>query len=213
MGRIALLNLGISNISSIKNALERLGVSTELVAKSDDGCSGSVRNPDFSAVVLPGVGNFRYAMNQMRAGKLDIWIRKQIENGTPFLGICLGMQLLADYGEEGGHTQGLGLVPGSVVKLVVAPPFRTPHQGWDDVAIRIPEPLYGGFPMEPRSFYFVHSYFFNTDSRFVSSTCTYGTKIPASVQKDNIFGTQFHPEKSQANGEQVLRNFLDYIRR
>lgn len=204
MVNIGIINLGISNISSIQNALNDFGAHTTLISAASAN--------EFDAIVLPGVGNFRYAMDKLNSKDLIVWLNKKIlTQRIPLLGICLGMQLLADEGEEGGNTRGLGYIPGKVIKLN-NPNIRIPHQGWDDITILQPTPLFEGLSAEP-SFYFVHSYFFDALPETVSSKCNYGSPFPSSVQKDNILGVQFHPEKSQKNGEIVLKNFYNLLRR
>lgn len=207
MPRISIINSGIGNIASVKFAFEAAGAEVSLVneaAKLDSSCD---------AAVLPGVGNFRHAMEHLSSRGYPDKLRSAVlDDGLPFLGICLGMQLLADEGEEGGPAKGLGLIPGRVVRLAPPPQFRIPHMGWDDVDVLRREPLFSGLPDGP-SFYFVHSYYFDAEAECVSAECDYGGKFPVAVQKGSIFGTQFHPEKSQRNGELVVANFLDYIRR
>lgn len=140
------------------------------------------------------------------------WLNKKIlEEKIPTLGICLGMQILAEKGLEGGEKKGLGYIPGEVIKLN-NDKLRVPHQGWDDIQIINKYPLYEGIENNS-SFYFVHSYYMNTEEKYISSYCDYGIKIPSSVQKDNIFGVQFHPEKSHKVGLSIIRNFYNYLRR
>jgi glutamine amidotransferase len=205
MVKIAIINIGIGNIFSVKNALMQLGVESEEVE------TGHGNNKDYDGIILPGVGNFNYAMKKLKEKGIIKWIDDQVTDKTPLLGICLGMQILAEKGEEGGVTNGLGYIPGKTT-LLKGGDVRIPHQGWDDLRIIKKDPLFQEMPENP-SFYFVHSYFLDADPKAVSSICNYGIRFPASVQKDNIFGVQFHPEKSQKNGTRLLKNFYDYIRR
>ena len=205
MPKISVINLGIGNIASVRFAFAGLGADVHLVEKSS-------QLGDSDAIVSPGVGNFRHAMQQIEAAGFPEVLADKIEANTPFLGICLGMQLLAEYGEEGGVCKGLGFVPGRVVKVPEDPQHTMPHMGWDDINIILEEPLFVGMPPKP-SFYFVHSYYFMAGKENVSATCEYGTEFPVAVQKDRIFGVQFHPEKSQKNGLRFLGNFYDYLRR
>ncbi|VVC04502.1 GMP synthase [glutamine-hydrolyzing] subunit A [Candidatus Bilamarchaeum dharawalense] len=205
MPKISILNLGIGNINSVKVALTNLNAEVKVVDNASELSSSD-------ALVLPGVGNFNHVMNYLRSnGYLESLYSIVIDQQTPFLGICLGMQLLAVEGEEGGVTPGLGWIKGRVVKLKGPSPFHIPHMGWDDIHIIQKEPLLSKLPTTP-SFYFVHSYYFESDPSFVTATCDYGFNFPVSVQKNNIFGVQFHPEKSQKNGLTVLSNFLNYIK-
>jgi len=206
MPTISILCLGISNTNSVKVAFESAGASVRLV-------SSAAELKDSDGIVMPGVGSFKHAMEALRQGGFPPRLQKAvIEDRTPFLGICLGMQMLADEGDEGGQTQGLGWISGKIKRLTPPPSFRVPHIGWDDIVIQKRQPLFEGLPPSP-SFYFVHSYFLDADKRYASASCDYGTPFPVGVQKDHIFGVQFHPEKSQKNGAVVLRNFLSHIKR
>lgn len=200
---ILIINLGAGNVNSVFKAFKSLGARVEVINSSQD-------LTPCKAIILPGVGNFKQAMDDLvNKGFLEKLNRLVIEKKTPFFGICLGMQLLAEEGEENGKTKGIGWIPGKVVRLNQKD-IRIPHIGWDDIQIVKSEPLFKGIE-ESSSFYFVHSYHFQTDEKFITSECFYGQKIASSVQKDNIFGVQFHPEKSQKKGIQIIKNFLDYL--
>jgi glutamine amidotransferase len=206
MPTISILCLGISNTNSVKVAFESIGADIKLVNQAVElgACDG---------IVMPGVGSFRHAMEALAAGGYPERLQKAVvEDRTPFLGICLGMQMLAEEGDEGGRTEGLGWIGGNVRRLQPPSALRVPHIGWDDIRIRTRAPLFEGLPQNP-SFYFVHSYYLDAEPAHVSATCDYGAPFPVSVQKDNIFGVQFHPEKSQKNGTMVLKNFLEHIKR
>jgi len=132
-----------------------------------------------------------------------------VEEKTPFLGICLGMQLIAESSEEHGKHTGMGWIPGQVRRLAVDASHRVPHVGWNDTSVKPKAPLFANLEGSP-DFYYVHSYQFECDELLVAATCDYGGKFTAAVQKDNILAVQFHPEKSQHNGLKVLRNFTNF---
>lgn len=202
---IAIIDCGISNLRSIAKALEVVGGNVCVSNKAND-----IRRAE--RIVLPGVGAFGRAMKNLRGlGLIDVLARQVIEKKKPFLGICLGMQLLASESYEYGVHQGL-----SWLKATVKPfqfnnnNLRVPHMGWDDVVIESDSALFSD--LEKKStFYFVHSYYMDCDTPgIVAATCNYGGKFPAAVLKDNILGVQFHPEKSQKNGLTLLKNFVNW---
>jgi glutamine amidotransferase len=158
-------------------------------------------------VVLPGVGAFRDAIAQIRHRDLVEPIREVIASGTPFLGICLGLQLLFDFSEEDGHHEGLGILPGKVVRFRLPREYKVPHMGWNELNFVNHPPIFEGIP--PRShFYFVHSYYVvPEEADIVAIESEYHEPFCAAVWRDNLFATQFHPEKSQEMGLHVLRNF------
>lgn len=202
--RIDIIDYGMGNLQSVRNALERLGCEVQV---SDNPAAFSRAD----ALILPGVGAFGEAINNLHQRKLIEPIRKSVlEHGKPLLGICLGMQLLADSSEERGNYQGLSLIPGQVKKIPVPDGFLLPHIGWNGISIRNNEPLFCGIP-EGGAFYFVHSYRYECDEVYVAGVTDYGTSINAAVQKDHIFGVQFHPERSQRKGLRLLRNFVDFV--
>lgn len=200
---VAIINYGLGNLKSVFNALEYLG-GEAFVAQS----AGEMTKA--SHVVLPGVGAFGEGMQALeRDGWFEAICEHAVEQERPFLGICLGMQLLAYAGEENGYNEGLGLVEGTVKRLQCSDPaIRIPHMGWNTVHMLEESRMYEGFT-EPHDFYFVHSYALNTqDASIVSGVCHHGNEFVASVEKDNIWGVQYHPEKSQKPGLQLLQNFL-----
>lgn len=202
--KIDIIDYGMGNLQSVRNALERLGC--EVGVSSDP---KSIGNAD--ALVLPGVGAFGEAMGNLQQRNLVAPLRRAVlEEGKPLLGICLGMQLLADSSEERGEFRGLSLIPGAVKKISVSAGLRLPHIGWNSVSLRKPDPLFGGIP-DGGAFYFVHSYRFECDDTYVAGLTDYGTEITAAVQKDRIFGVQFHPERSQRKGLRLLKNFIDFV--
>ncbi|MGN1417605.1 MAG: imidazole glycerol phosphate synthase subunit HisH [Oscillospiraceae bacterium] len=197
---IAIIDYGAGNIFSVKNALDYLGVKAELTkAKSD------IENAD--GIILPGVGAFPWAMNKLNESGLVDVIKEQAPQ-KPFLGICLGMQLLFGKGYEFEETDGLGLIGGEV-KLMETGELPLPHIGWNKLEINHDcEFLHGvGEPYV----YFVHSYAAECDSDSVSAYTDYGGKRTALVNRGTIYGAQFHPEKSGAAGLRMLRNFADMV--
>jgi len=201
--KVALIDYGMGNLGSVRRALGELGAEP-LLADSPAKLAGAER------VILPGVGAFGDAMGLLQAGGWVSAIREQAGAGKPLLGICLGMQLLATRGLEGGENEGLGLIPGDVVPLAgLGCELRIPHVGWNSVALRDPDAsTVRGIP-QGTDFYFVHSYAFQPrDPADVVATTAYGIPIPAVVARGNVMGTQFHPEKSSRAGFRLLRNFL-----
>ncbi len=205
---IAVIDYGAGNVRSVVNAFEAIECSVILTNDADELAKAS-------AIVLPGVGAFGDCMKNLTTLKLVEPLNELIlGEKKPYLGICLGMQSFAEVGLEHGYHKGLGWIKGKCEPLSSNDlRFRIPHMGWNDIEYDASCPLFRGMPERP-VFYFVHSYHlvpqkneFNT----VVASCWHGTKITAAVQKENIFGTQFHPEKSQENGLQLLKNFLKLI--
>ena len=201
MKSIAIVNSGLSNLDSIFRALEECGGTPFVTADPEH-----VRNAD--RILLPGVGAFRAAMQALTPTGLDEAIKGAATKGTPVLGICLGMQLLADESDEMGLHKGLGLIPGRVERLISSEPKeRIPHMGWNSVTARAPNPLLEN--INPNTdFYFVHSYHFECSGNHAVATTPYCGEFVSVVQRENIFGTQFHPEKSLHSGLALLTNFL-----
>lgn len=202
--RIDIIDYGMGNVQSVRNAFERLGCEVRVTGEAS-------ALADADALVLPGVGAFGEAMNNLRERQLIKPICAAVlTHGKPLLGICLGMQLLADSSAERGSHAGLGLIPGAVREIPVAQGYRLPHIGWNDVDVRLSKPLFDNLP-EKSAFYFVHSYRFECDSEYVAAITDYGTDIVAAVQRERIFGVQFHPERSQRKGLRLLQNFVDFV--
>lgn len=200
---VLIVDYGMSNLGSIRRSLEECGADVFTSADPRD-----IRHA--SRIVLPGVGVFAEGMaNLHQMGWIDPLRRAAGEEGIPLLGICLGMQLLAGWGFEGGETAGLGLVPGKVVRLESdTPSTRIPHVGWNEVYPVASMPLLAGIP-DGSDFYFVHSYHFvPADAGHVLATTPYCNGFVSAVVSGNVFGVQFHPEKSGRPGFQLLRNFL-----
>ncbi len=205
---ICIINCNLGNLRNVQKALEKLGESAIISSRPED-----IEKAD--ALILPGVGAFGEAMETMRELDLVEVIRQEVlDRKKPLLGICLGMQLLAIDGYEKGHHQGLGLLPMSVRQLQNEqniPEFRLPHVGWNNIAAK-DKMLFEGLPSDA-NFYFVHSFHAQCqDESIIAATCSYGQEFAAAVHRENIFATQFHPEKSQAYGFKVLHNFLNYVR-
>lgn len=204
--KVAIVNYGMGNIGSVRRALSDLGAEV-LIAEHPAALF------DANRIVLPGVGAFAEGMARMEAGGWTTALKHLVGEGRSLLGICLGMQMLADSGDESGESAGLGFVPGRVRRLdALGCELRIPHVGWNDIsATASDDPLFAHVP--PHSdFYFVHSYGLACErSENVSATIDYGVHIAAAVRHGNVFGTQFHPEKSSRAGRQILRNFLDYV--
>jgi glutamine amidotransferase len=199
--KVVIVDYGMGNIRSVHNALARLGCSVTTSDKVED-----LKNAD--ALVLPGVGAFGEAVSNLTSrGLVDPLIRLVREDRKPLLGICLGMQLLADTSCERGVHKGLGLIPGEIQRIEVPPTLRLPHVGWNSVHIQRPAPLFSEVP-EGGAFYFVHSYHFVCNPEHVAATTDYGGEVVAAVQKDRVYGVQFHPERSQTNGLLLLANFV-----
>jgi|TARA_B100001123_G_C15115235_1_gene949099 glutamine amidotransferase len=199
---IAVLDYGIGNLRSAQKGFQRVGADVRLTA--DRGLVA-----DANAVVLPGVGHFGACMTQLRKAKLDEVAYAAIEAGTPFLGICVGMQMLFESSEEAPKVTGLGILPGQVRLLPEGLP--RPQMQWNQLNIVRPEcPLLNG--IDDRSWmYFVHSYAAETNSKFVVATCEYGTEVTAMVEHGSLWATQFHPEKSGELGRLFASNFCAQI--
>ncbi|MDP3646368.1 MAG: imidazole glycerol phosphate synthase subunit HisH [bacterium] len=198
---IAIVDYGMGNVASMKNALTLLDQESVITSSSEDFSRAS-------HIIFPGVGAFGDGMRELHVrGLIPILEREVHDRKKPFLGVCLGMQLLMEKGEEGGDHTGLGWITGKTRRLTVdEKKFRLPHIGWDDVHFKDSK-LFSD--IVARDFYFVHSYVADpTDQTVIKGTCEYGEIFAAAIQKDNIFGVQFHPEKSQKGGLQLLKNFV-----
>lgn len=198
---IAIVDYQMGNLRSVQKALEHVGAEAVVTSCPDE--IGAA-----SKVILPGVGAFGDAMVELKARGLVDPIKAHIASGKPFLGICLGLQLLFEVGEEGGNHEGLGVIPGKVVRFPKFDDRKVPHMGWNQVIeSKSGCPLLKDVPSEAH-FYFVHSFYVEpTDTSDIWLSCDYGVPFCASVWRENIFATQFHPEKSQKDGLQILKNF------
>lgn len=204
--RIAIIDYGMGNLKNVKKAFAAIDLTAEITSDPE-----KVLKAD--KVVLPGVGAFRDAISELNNSGLAEALKEIVKQGTPLLGICLGMQLLFEKSYEYGEHQGLGLLPGEIIKMtpkemvdVKGGSLKIPHMGWNNLEIVKPDPLFTHLE-QASSVYFVHSYYLETTSDVVSAYTTYGKRIAVAAQKEHIFATQFHPEKSGPIGLQILKNF------
>ena len=196
---IAIIDYGMGNLRSVENALDFIGAKHVLV-RDPAGVAAADK------VILPGVGAFQQAMASLaRLGLADA-VRSAASGGKPLLGICLGMQLLAETGEEGGLCPGLGLVSGTVRRLDPGPALRVPHMGFNEVELASVSALFEGIE-DGSHFYFAHSYYLACPDEVVIARATHGRRFAAAVANGNVLGAQFHPEKSQSHGLRLLQNF------
>lgn len=196
---IAIIDYGMGNLKNVYKALESIGVEAVITDKPE-----IIRACD--KLILPGVGAFKEAIATLHKTGLKEVIEESVANSKPLLGICLGMQLLFETSYENGTYQGLGFLPGEIIKLDI--PFKVPHMGWNQLEIVKEEPIFKGIS-SGEYVYFVHSYHMEGPKHIVSAYTTYGKKIGIGVQKDTIYGLQFHPEKSGEAGLKMLKNFAD----
>lgn len=206
MSTFGIIDYQAGNLRNVEKAFQAIDQSTVTVTSAD-----MVASVD--ALVLPGVGSFRAGMNGLAArGLIDSVRQAVLEETTPFLGICLGMQLMMDEGDEGGQTDGLGLVSGCVELLSAdRENYRLPHIGWDNIAVDQSSLMFEGIPAEC-DFYFVHNYHVTVqDSEVINSKCRYGVEFVSSIESGHMWATQFHPEKSQRYGLSLLKNFARYV--
>ncbi|HOE11883.1 MAG TPA: imidazole glycerol phosphate synthase subunit HisH [bacterium] len=203
---IGIVDYGMGNLRSVESAFEAIDQKTTVI-----------RDPrelaEVQAIILPGVGAFGDGMRNLReSGFVEILNEEVLEKEKPYLGICLGLQFLAEKSLEQGEHDGLGWITGTVRRIdPESAQYRVPHIGWNDLRIEIEEPIFKNLEDGP-IFYFVHSYYMDVspeDSSVIAATCWHGQKIVAAVQRGNIYGVQFHPEKSQRSGLCLLRNFVD----
>lgn len=199
---IAIIDYDAGNIKSVQKACEALGGETVVVTDRRDEILAADR------VILPGVGAFGSAMERLAARGLDEVIRTVAESGRPFLGICLGLQLLFEESEESPNVKGLGILRGKIWRIPENENLRVPHIGWNSLTFPKSGRLFAGVGEEP-FVYFVHSYYLKAeDENIVRARTSYGVEIDASVESGNVFATQFHPEKSGRTGLAILKNFL-----
>ncbi len=201
---IGIINYGFSNITSVKNAVYELGYDYRILGLSD--------NPnidDFTHMILPGVGNFGSASDSLYNSNFSDFIHAWVNDDKPILGICLGMQLLFNGSEESTNSPGLAFIPGTVKKLPITNRLRIPHIGWNEIEIIQSDLLTEGVKSHC-DMYFVHSYYCPISEYTVAKTY-YGVEYSSVLKKGNIVGMQFHPEKSQKNGLNILNNFLELV--
>ena len=200
---LAVIDYGAGNLRSVVHALNYLGVDSMRVVQTPQELQGA------SKIILPGVGAFGAGMQQLHKQELVQPIKDAIVAGKPYLGICLGMQFLFEHSDEMGMHEGLDILPGCVTRFPATPELKVPHMGWNQLNHTRPNALFKHIPAES-SAYFVHSYYCdpaNPDDAV--STVDYGIDFTAVIHRDNIYGVQFHPEKSQRTGLQLLTNFLE----
>jgi len=201
---IAIIDYGMGNLRSVEKGFLKVGVDAKVVTDPR-----SVN--DAEAIVLPGVGAFRDCMKNLDQMKLIEPILKSVRNGKPYLGICLGLQMLFTESEEFGVYKGLDVLKGKVVRFQVD--LKVPHMGWNTVRLLKKPPIFDGIKDESY-FYFVHSYYVApNDEGIIAGTTDYGMTFTSMVWKDNIIATQFHPEKSQETGLKILKNFGDFVKK
>ncbi len=199
---IAIIDYGMGNLRSVQKGFERVG--HQAVVTSDPAQVAAAQK-----VVLPGVGAFEECIAELRRRNLVKSVREAIDAGKPFLGICLGLQLLFDVGYENGRHEGLGILPGEVVRFDLPKGYAVPHMGWNQLTIRRPAPILDGIA-EGTYVYFVHSYYVvPKDAQVIATETDYGKPFCSMIWRDNVFATQFHPEKSQSEGLRILRNFAE----
>jgi imidazole glycerol-phosphate synthase subunit HisH len=197
---IKIVDYGMGNLRSVQKAFEKLGVPAVV-------CSRASELADADKLVLPGVGAFRDAIGELRRQEMVEPILEHIAADKPFLGICLGLQLLFDVSYEDGQWEGLGVIPGEVVRFEPQPDLRIPHMGWNTLEAVEGIPLLAGIP-EDAYFYFVHSYYVvPRDESVIAARTEHGTRFTSMIARDRLFATQFHPEKSQKAGLKLLDNF------
>jgi glutamine amidotransferase len=203
---LAIVDYGMGNIGSVVNAFRRLGSNCVVTADPTE-----LRRA--RSIVLPGVGAFKSAMDNLRdRGLVEALAERVVGERIPFLGICLGLQLLAKDSTEQGFSNGLGWIDAHVERIVPRPAKPVPHVGWNEVELMTRSPLFERLPAGAH-FYFDHSYHLRCTESCVTAICGYGGSWVAAVAKDNIHAVQFHPEKSQRTGLRLLRNFLNYAAR
>ena len=199
---VAIIDYDAGNIKSVQKAFQKLGQEAVITRNSSE-----ILRAD--RIVLPGVGSFGTAMNQLKKYELDRVIREAVEQKIPFLGICLGLQLLFEGSEESGGVEGLCLLRGKICKIESAPGLKIPHIGWNSLRLQHDGRLFRGMEQQPYV-YFVHSYYLKAeDETIVKAVTEYGVSIHASVEQENLFACQFHPEKSSTVGLKLLENFIE----
>jgi imidazole glycerol-phosphate synthase subunit HisH len=200
MAGIVIVDYGMANLRSVQKGFERVGAAAEITSDPEAVAAAE-------KLVLPGVGAFQDAIARLRESGLDQPISEHIHKGNPFLGICLGLQLLFTRSMEDGEHAGLDILSGDVVRFPEVPGLKVPHMGWNSLRFLGACPLFRGLPADS-AVYFVHSYYpIPTDKTLIAAEADYPTPFTAAVWRDNLYATQFHPEKSQAVGLKMLENF------
>lgn len=200
---IRIIDYGVGNLFSLRSSLRAIGIDADYT-----GNPAEIRKAD--KLILPGVGAFRDAREALRSTGLDRVVQEEAGKGKPLMGICLGMQILFDRSYEYGEYEGLGLIPGEIVPMEGRIPkdLPIPHIGWNELMLKQPSPLMKN-TANGDYVYFVHSYYAETPAEYVIATTDYGVEMTAAVQKDNVYGCQFHPEKSSEVGLSILKAFCE----
>ena len=199
---IAIIDYGMGNLRSVQKGFETVGHQAVVTSEA-------ARVAAAAKVVLPGVGAFEDAMAELRRRELIEPVLEAINSGKPFLGICLGLQLLFEISHENGEHRGLGVLPGEVVRFQVPPEYSVPHMGWNQLAIRRRAPILEGIA-EGTHFYFVHSFYVvPREAEVIATETDYPEPFCSMIWRDHLYATQFHPEKSQADGLRILKNFAE----
>ena len=200
---IRIIDYGVGNLFSLRSSLRAIGIDADYT-----GDPAEIRKAD--KLILPGVGAFRDAREALRNTGLDRVVQEEAGKGKPLMGICLGMQMLFDRSYEYGEYEGLGLIPGEIVPMEGRIPkeLPIPHIGWNELALKQSSPLMKNTD-NGDYVYFVHSYYAETPAEYVIATTDYGVEMTAAVQKDNVYGCQFHPEKSSEVGLSILKAFCE----
>ena len=198
---ISIIDYGLGNLKSVHKALKSLGFTSKITSSIKDinNCNG---------IIFPGVGSFGDCMKELDKRDLINSLKKSISSGKPFMGICLGLQILFERSEESPNVEGLSILKGEISKIKFDKDLKVPHMGWNKINIIKDSSILQGIDSDTWM-YFVHSFKFNNDLKITDSVSSYGETFSASINKDNIFATQFHPEKSSKVGLTILKNFAD----
>lgn len=196
---IIVIDYDAGNTANVLRALQKIGVQAELSSNRDKILAAD-------GLILPGVGAYPAAMAELQQRGLVSAIKEAVAKGTPLLGICLGMQVLTEIGLEHQETQGLGFIPGVCREIQATKTMPVPHMGWNDLTVKQDSPLTAG--LAGKSVYFVHSYFTDVPKEYIDVTADYGIEVPVMIHKDNVYGAQFHPEKSGDVGLGILEKFI-----
>jgi glutamine amidotransferase len=202
---IVIVDYGVGNTHSVYNTIKALGYRKLIISSAES----DIHHAD--ALILPGVGAFDACVKNLKERHLDTVLHEAVlVQKKPILGICVGMQLMATVSEENGEHYGLDWIPGRVVRLNLPSEYVVPHVGWNDIQPQFKNRLFYHTPVSPH-FYFDHSYHYQCDSKYITAQCDYGVQVTASINRENIHGVQFHPEKSQINGLKLFRGFFNAV--